>query len=91
MKVKCYEKSYNGTLAIVGHKIAVQRDSSKYRIWSITHTGDKEMPVQQDGCSAWVDTGDGEFTCIEPIVNECVECEECGALHAPGENTMCNR
>lgn len=77
MKVKCYEKCYNGTLSIVGHKIAVQRDSSKYRIWSITtNEGGKEMPVQQDGCSPWVNTGDGAFTCIEPIVNECEECEE---------------
>ena len=88
MKVKCCEKSYDGTLAIVGHKIAVQRDSSKYRIWSITRKGDKSMPVQQEGCSAWLNAGDGEFLCIEPIVNEC---EECGAFHAPGENTMCNR
>lgn len=66
MEVKFYKQAANGTLDIARKESAVQKDSSKYKVWSITSKNDKEYPAQQDGCSSWVRTSLTEWSCIEP-------------------------
>ena len=76
MEVKFYKKCRLGTALDISRKeVAVQRDSAKYRIWSVTdkndiratpYDKDYEFPVQIDGCSTWVRTGVNEWSCIEP-------------------------
>ena len=36
MEVKFYKQAANGTLDIARKESAVQKDSSKYKVWSIT-------------------------------------------------------